>query len=172
MAEAYTNIIAGSKDNAEAAFIIYRHINDSKIQILKNYFKPLIEDLTKKHDFELEMDLNDRFTRDNWGFKLKKNKVKFSFWFEKDGQFCYGINTKDIPDELDKCLRDLRSSTLSNYRGSVSFSLFKYFEEEKCRYWTDDFYLGLFSTTDDVREVFENKIEELTALVKNAGYEL
>ena len=172
MAEVYTNIIAGNKDNAEAAFIIFQYIDDSKIQILKKYFKPLIEELAKNYDFELEMNLDRRFKDKYWGFKLIKNRKKFSFWFEGGQGLCYGINSKDVPEELNKHLRDIRSDSLGNYLGSDSFSIYRYFEGDKYRYWTDNFYLDLFSTTDDVKEVFENKIEELKALVKKAGYEL
>jgi hypothetical protein len=168
MQKEYLDTILKDADNVSAAFIISQNFNDIKIQILKEKFVPLMANLGKKHGFDLDIPLDGCF-EPYWGFSfIKPEWKKFKIDFEFEGRdlqnLIYGFCGTNISQDLDKYLRDL------NYKSSKAWPLYQFMD--LYRYWKREFYTELYSNSYNIVNVFENKIDEISLIVENKGYEL
>jgi hypothetical protein len=168
MQKEYLDTILKDADNVSAAFIIAQNINEIKLQILKEKFVPLISKLGKKFGFDIDISLNACF-EPYWGFSFIKPEWKiFKIDFEFEGSnlqnLIYGFCGTNISKDLNDYLRDL------NYKSSKAWPLYQYMDNY--RYWKREFYAELFSNDNNIINVFENKIKEISLIVENKGYEL
>ncbi|MCL2042783.1 MAG: PD-(D/E)XK nuclease family protein [Treponema sp.] len=163
MQKEYLDVILKDVENISAAFVVFQNFNDMKLQILKDKFVPLISDLAKRLNLEIDLSLDGCFSS-YWGFSLFKQEWKnFKIDFEFEGSnlqnLYYGCCGTGMSKELDEYLRGL------NYRKTKPWPLYQYMDQY--RYWNKDFYLDLYSNTHNITNAFECKIKEMLLIAEN-----
>jgi len=165
------DVILKDVDNISAAFNISHNIDEIKLQILKDKFEPLMCNL--KEGFDLEISFDWCFSR-YWGFSFVKEEWKkyvIRFQFEssnlqnlsyglciKEQNLSDGLNSVDIPHDLIESLRSL------NYKTDPGFLFWKFIDNY--RFWNEEFFIDLFSNNNKIKDVFKNKIEEISLIVE------
>jgi hypothetical protein len=168
------DIIVKDADNVKAVFDISKNINEVKVQILKDKFVPLMEEIGKKHEVIFNISFDGCF-RKSWEFTFKKHEwkiFKIHFQFEENNlrSLFYGFYFKDIlPDDLNKYLLSLKE-----YDHDVNnhWPFWLYMEDYKD--WDEIFFIELYSnfSVKKIIDVFENIIKEILLIVENKGVEL
>jgi hypothetical protein len=130
--------------------------------------RPLVSNLVGRLGFSFDISFTGCLNS-CWGFSFikpewKKFKVDFEFEGANLRNLFYGFCGTDISKELDTYLRGL------DYGSAEIWPLYRYMD--KYRHWDQEFYIDLFSNSDNIVNIFESKIKEISSLVENKGYEL
>jgi hypothetical protein len=168
MQKEYLDIIMEKSDNVSAAFTISQNINEIKLHILKEKFIPLISTLANDYRLELDLDLDGCFNT-CWGFSLYQKEWKFfkiDFEFESSNlrNLIYGFCCTELPKEFDNYLRSL------NYKHSKAWPFYQY--AGKYGDWNKDFFVDLFSSDNEIKRMFKEKIDEILSIIKDNEFKL
>ena len=161
------DIIVKNTDNISAALIIAKNINLIKYRILKEKFIPIIEKLIQeKEGLNFEILLDPYKEQNNPIFSICRKKwsqIKICFYFESknfEGMYYALIGVK-LPDELKE-----KYKQKLNYGSNDPWQLWKYIREYRDR--DDNFLLDLYNHEDRIKNIFEDKIDELLSILDEA----
>jgi hypothetical protein len=168
MQKEYFDIIMKNAENVSAAFTISQNMNEIKQQMLKEKFIPLLSELAKSLNLELDLSLNGCFDA-YWGFSFYRKewklfKIDFEFEHSNFRDLIYGFCCTKLSKEFDVYLRSL------NYDHSKAWPLYRYMD--KYRNWNKDFFVDILSLENDIVKTFQEKINEILMIVKNKEFEL
>ncbi|MCL2722549.1 MAG: PD-(D/E)XK nuclease family protein [Treponema sp.] len=158
-------------NSISAAFFISQNFNNTIPQVFDKKFKPLISEIAKEIGFELIIS-SPNLHKAWWGFDFIKPEewkvLKIRFEFARpylQDIFC-GLpgkcHNKNCSNELDKYLRNLSSN--SNPLSNWSFVQ----DMDNYRNRNEEFFIDIFTNEQNIRDVFESKIKELSLIVENA----
>ena len=170
MQKEYLDIILKDVDNVSSAFVISENFNEIKLQILKNKFEPLIKDLAKRLNLEIDILLDENCFKQYWRFSLRKQEwknLKIGFEFEENNlkKLNYGLCGTNISNELNEYLRGLK------YKSSKAWPIYQVMDKYS-NWYKEKFYLDLYSNSHNIINAFENKINEILLITENWEKEL
>jgi hypothetical protein len=161
------DIVIKNGENVSAAFDISQNFNEIKLQILENKFIPLMEKLGPKHDFIFNFGIDALFRAGQHGFcfekeEWKKYNINISFEFQNANlrNLTYGLKGTDIPQDLNEYLKSLKDYKHDDF-WPISYPMEKYTN------WDKDFFYALYNNEDEISNLFEKKIEDISLIMKN-----
>ena len=162
------DVIVRDADNVSAAFDISQNFYEVKVQILKDKLFPLMANLGKEFRLDLEISFDKCLERE-WGFSFsrpewKKFRIDFEFESSDLRNLYYGYYGIDLPKNLDEYLRS------SPYEKTDTWPFWRYMDHYLN--WDKDFFIDLYTNEEKIKDVFRNKIREVSDLVGAGDFEL